>query len=81
MALTPIRNFSIIGRIAMRAGSRAARHHVSNNNNNRRKRDLGAEDEFDLASREDMDEELEMIEREMDEDILEREVDEDLYLD
>jgi len=80
MVLTSVRNLSIIGRIAMRAG----KHHVNNRNNNRRRRDLEAEDELDLASRDDMDEELDMIEREMsDEDVLERELeaDEDLYLD
>jgi len=66
----------------MRAGTRAARHHVSNRVNNRRRRDLEAEDELDLASRDDMDEEFDMVEREMgDEDVQEREVDEDLYLD
>ena len=59
---------------------------VNNYQNNRRKRDLELEDEFDLAAREDMDElverELDLIERETNEDdILEREVEDDLYLD
>jgi hypothetical protein len=70
------------GRIAARAGARHANHRAQN----RRRRDLEPEDELDLASREDMDElterELDMIEREFNEDdILEREVEDELYLD
>ena len=72
---------AIQSKMAQNSGSNGVRHVKKRPNkpkrrNNRRKRDLEAEDELDLAAREDMDE---FVEREL--DVFERDMDEDLYLD